>query len=167
MNSLKNLVEQLEFCENWLSEIHILLNGVDEFWIEFDWSDLRVTIISSFEFIENCCRQVCTVRKRSTWSSFRIFYTSCPWTELGAGDVHKNLTGFLWISRNRAYLKATLYLGTYMNLYSYFPPFCPIWVKFDTGHRHVMLLISYEFLQNQRRKDCAFRIGINEKYLSV
>lgn len=64
-------------------------------------------------------------------------------------------------------LKAILYVGSYMNLYPYFPPFCPIWVKIGIGYLHVMLLVSYECLQNQRRKDCSFPIGTNEKRLSV
>jgi len=64
-------------------------------------------------------------------------------------------------------IEILLYLGAYINLCLYFPLFCPIWVKIGIGCLNVMLLISYEFLQNQRRKDCSFLIGINEKHLSV
>jgi len=122
--------------------------------------------MSSFEFHENCCRQVRAVRK-GVREVLSVFSTHLVLRQNSVQETStKSHCVFMSFMKPGA-LKAILYLGAYMNLYPHFPLFSPILVKIGTGYLHVMLLISYEFLQNQRRKDFSFPVGINEKHLSV
>ena len=123
--------------------------------------------MSSFEFLGNCCRQVCALRKGVREVS-SVFSTHLV---LGQNSVQETSTttspGF-YEFHDTGHIEILLYFGAYMNLRPHFPLFCPIWVKISIVCLHVMLLISYELLQNQCRKDCFFfLIGINKKHLSM
>ena len=49
-----------------------------------------------------------------------------------------------------------------MNLYAFFPQYCPVSVKFAIRDLHIKLLCVREFHENRRREGHAFLVGMNE-----
>jgi hypothetical protein len=106
--------------------------------MEFCIIDLYVTIISSFEFRENCCREVRALRKGVR----EVLLVFSKHSVLGQNSVQETS-----IQTSQGFYEfhetVILYLGAYMNLYPYFPLFfARFWAKIGVGYLHVVLLIS-------------------------
>jgi len=59
-------------------------------------------------------------------------------------------------------VKATLYLGAWMNACLYFPHLCMIWVECSVIEQHVMMSRIYEFCENRCRDGFTFLIGADK-----
>lgn len=81
---------------------------------------------------------------------FALFYAILVLVRSQYGDIrNSSLTASLIEIGD---MKTVLYLGAYMNVYSFFPHSCyPICVKFGVRDQYLTIFAMYEFCENQHK----------------